>query len=78
MTHIRILGAHHCGNIRCEAFKSCVDFQNVLCDREFIEQVVTSFSQQIKYEYYGSNMYVSIEGITLKHFSASTHLFPLY
>ena len=35
--------------------------------------VVSSFSHQIQSGYYGGNMYVSIEGIVLGHFSASHH-----
>ena len=36
------------------------------------EQV--SFAQQIESEYYGINRYVSIEGISLEHFSAPTQI----
>ena len=37
--------------------------QDVLCCRDYSEQVVNSFTQQIQSEYCGRNRYVSIEGI---------------
>ena len=36
----------------------------------YSERVVDSFSHQIKSEYYGGNISVSIQGIALEHFSA--------
>ena len=41
----------------------------MLCCRDFAERVVASFSNQIQSEYYGGNISVSIEGISLEHFS---------
>ena len=71
LPHLRILGTNHCGELRCTAFKRRELFQDVLCCRDYAERVVASFSNQIQYEYYGVNRSVSIEGITLKHFSAA-------
>ena len=42
----------------------------MLCRRDYAERVVVSSSNKIQSEYYGGNRYVSIEGITLEHFSA--------
>ena len=41
----------------------------MLCRRDFADRLVASFSHQIQSEYYGVNRSVSIEGITLEHFS---------
>ena len=38
--------------------------------RDYAERLVASFYNQIQSEYYGVNIYVSIEGIALEHFSA--------
>ena len=46
-------------------------FQDVLCRRDYAERVVAIFANQIQYEYYGGNRYVSIEGIELEHLSAA-------
>ena len=46
-------------------------FQDVLCRRDYAERVVAIFANQIKSEYYGRNISVSIEGIVLEHFSAA-------
>ena len=71
LPHVRILGTNHCGEMRRTAFKRRELFQDVLCRRDYAERVVASFSDQIKYEYYGVNGSVSIEGIALEHFSAA-------
>ena len=42
----------------------------MLCRRDYAERVVASFANQIQSEYYGGNRYVSIEVISLEHFSA--------
>ena len=42
----------------------------MLCRRDYYERVVASFPHQIKSEYYGRNIYVSIEGIGLENLSA--------
>ena len=43
----------------------------MLCHYYYEEHVVASFAQKIQSEYYGANIYVSIEGIDLEHFSAT-------
>ena len=43
----------------------------------YAERSVSSFAHQIQSEYYGLNMSVYIEGITLEHFSVSHHPIPL-
>ena len=58
--------------MRHAAFKQCELFQDVIYRRDYAERVVASFTNQIQSGYYGGNIYVSIEGITLEHFSAST------
>ena len=71
MPHVRILGTNHCSELLRTAFKQRELFQDVLCRRDYAERVVASFSNQIKSEYYGGNISVSIEGIPLEHFSAA-------
>ena len=44
----------------------------MLCHRYYAEIYVAIFTNQIDYEYYGSNQYVSIEVIALDHFSEPT------
>ena len=68
--HVQILGKNHCGDSRQTAFKRRESFQGVLCRRDYAESVVASFAYKIQSEYYGVNRSVSIEGITLEHFSA--------
>ena len=58
----------------------------MLCRRDYAERVVAISPHQIQSEYYGGNISVSIEGITLEHFSAfpqteiksSTKVCPLH
>ena len=70
LPHVNISGTNDCGNTLSEAFKRCISFQDVLCCRDFSKIVVASFAHQIKSEYYGVNQYLSIEGISMEHFSA--------
>ena len=44
----------------------------MLCHHDCYERVVSNFAHQIQSEYYGINIYVSIEVIVLEHFSAPT------
>ena len=69
LPHVKNIGTHQFGNTHREEFKCSSAFQYVLCCRDYAEHVVAIFSHQIKSEYYGSNRYVSIEGIYLEHFS---------
>ena len=71
LPHVRIIGAHHCVNTRQEALKRHSDFQDVLRHCDYAELIVARFSHQIKSEYYGGNMSVSIECITLEQFSTT-------
>ena len=71
LPHVRILGTNHCGELRQTAFKQRELFQDILCRRDYSERVVASFSNQIQSEYYGGNIYVSIECIALEHLSAA-------
>ena len=41
----------------------------MICFRDYDYRVVASFSHQIQSEYYGVNISVSIEDISLEHFS---------
>ena len=66
---MRIIGTNHCGEIRRTAFKRCELYQYVLCRRYYAYMVVESFTNKIKSEYYGGNISVSIEGVTLEKFS---------
>ena len=75
LSHVRILGTNHCGELRRTAFKRRELFQDVICRRGYAERVVARFSNQIQSEYYGGNRSVSIEGIALEHFSAETQAY---
>ena len=70
LTHVRILGTNHCGEMRCTASKRRELFQDVICCRDYAESVVARSANQIQSEYYGGNRSVSIEGIALEYFSA--------
>ena len=71
LPHVRILGTNHCGEMQRTAFKRHELFQDVLFHRDYAERLVSSFYNQIQLEYYGGNISVSIEGISLEHFSAA-------
>ena len=70
LPHVRLLGTNHCGEMRRTDFKQHKLFQGVLCHRDYAESLVASLSNQIQSEYYGGNISVSIEVITLEYFSA--------
>ena len=57
--------------MRHTAFKRHGLFQHVLCCRDYADRLVAIFANQIQSEYYGGNIYVSIEGIVLEHFSTA-------
>ena len=67
--HVRIIGTNHCGELRRTAFKRRKLFQYVLCPCNYAERVVVSSANKVQSEYHGGNISVSIEGITLEHFS---------
>ena len=69
LPHVRILGTYHHGNTWQEEFKKFSSLQDVLFRPDYAEPVVSRFAHLNKNEYYGGNMYVSIEGIGLEHFS---------
>ena len=48
LPYVRIIGTHHCGNTRQEAFKRSSVFQYVLFHHDYAERVVASFSHQIQ------------------------------
>ena len=75
--HVCILGTHHFVKERRDEFKIWGNLHDVLCFRDYAEQVVASFSHQIQSEYYGGNRSVSNEGVYLVHFNASHHPIPL-
>ena len=77
LPHLCILGTHYCGNKCHETFRHCGSFQNVLCNCDYIEQMVASFEHQIQSKCYDGNIFVSIEGIELNHFSDTKHTLPL-
>ena len=72
LPHVCILGTHHCGNTCCEAFRHHAAFEYFLSYCDYAEKVVAIFSYQIKSWYYGVDISVSIEGVALDNFSAST------
>ena len=68
LPHVIILGTHHCGNTPREAFKRHSAYQNLLCRCNYAEHLVARFAHQIKSEYHGIIISVSIEGIASEHF----------
>ena len=68
--HVHILGTNNCGEMRRTAFKRRELLQYVICCRDYSKRVVARSANQIQSEYYGENISVSIEGITLEHFSS--------
>ena len=48
LSHVRILGANHCGEMRLTAFKRRELFQDVLCRRYYAERAVARISHQIQ------------------------------
>ena len=66
------MGTKHCVKERWEAFKCRRKYHDLLCCCGYDEIIVSSFAQQIEYEYYGGNRSVSIDGNSLENFSAST------
>ena len=67
LTHVRVIGTHHCGITLREEFNCRSDLQDMLCRHDYTEHVVASFPYQIQFEYYGGNRSVSIEVIALEH-----------
>ena len=67
--HVQILRTNNCGEYHRTAFKHRKSFQDVLCCRDYADRVVATFAHLIQSEYYGINRSLSIEGITLEHFS---------
>ena len=72
-----ILGTYHFGKELRDAFKLQGSLNDVLFRRNYSERLVFSFAHQIQSEYYSGNIFASIEGISLEHFSASHHPSPL-
>ena len=80
----QIIVTNHCGESRWTEFKCHKSFQDVLCRHGYADKAVTSFDNQIQSSYYGGNISVSTEGISLEYFSAlpqteinsSTESFP--
>ena len=70
LPHVCILSTNHCGEMQRTYFKRRDLFQDFLCRCDYAERLVARFSNQIQSEYYGGNISVSIEGISLEHFSA--------
>ena len=68
--HVRILGTHQCGKERLAYFKLRGYLHENLCQCDYSEQVVSSFSHQILSEYDDKNKSLYTEGIELNKFSA--------
>ena len=64
MPHVCITGTCHFGKTRQEVFNRRAYYQDVFCHKDYVERVVSSFTHQIQYEYYGGDLYLPIEGIT--------------
>ena len=48
LTHVRILGTHHCGKELCEAFKRRGNLHDVLCRSDYKDWLVSSVDHQIQ------------------------------
>ena len=60
LTHVHILGTQHCGKEFRESFKQRIKYHDILFRSDYAQIIVSSFAQQIQYEYYGGNRSVSI------------------
>ena len=69
--HVRILITHNCRKELRGVFKNWGSLHDVLCQSDYAERVVSIFPHQIKSEYYGDNISVTIEVIALENFSDS-------
>ena len=68
--HLKILDKNICRKSCQTAFKCRESFQDVLCRNDYYERAVSSFPHQTQSEYYSVNRSMSIEIISLEHFSA--------
>ena len=48
LSHVRILGTDHCGEMQRTAFKQRELFQDVICRRDYAKRVVAIFDNQIQ------------------------------
>ena len=63
------MGTNLCCDSLKTSFKRRKSFQYVLYHSDYAERAVSIFAHQIQSEYYGGNISVSIEVISLEHFS---------
>ena len=70
LPHMLIICTNHCGELQHKFFKRRELFQDILYRCDYAERAVARFAHQIQPEYYDGIRSVSIEGITLEHFSA--------
>ena len=47
LSHVRILGTNHCGEMQCTSFKRRELFQDDLCRRAYFERLVEIFAYKI-------------------------------
>ena len=74
LSHVHILGTHHCGKEHIEAFQCRGFYQDLTCCHEYEKGLVEIFSNQIQSEYFGGSMSVSMEVISLETFCVQKHL----
>ena len=72
LSHVRIIGTNHCGELQRTDFKRRELFQYVICRCDYAERVVAGFAHKIQSQYYGGNISVYIEGIAMEYFIAFT------
>ena len=48
LSHVRIFGTNHCGEMRRTAFKRGELFQDILCCSDYYERVVARFANKIQ------------------------------
>ena len=63
LPHVSTIITQKYGKTFCEALKSHIWFQYLLCQSNYSEIVVASFAHRIKSEYYSGNRYVYTEVI---------------
>ena len=70
---VQILGTYHYGYSRQTAFKHLEYFQDLCCRSNYTEHVAAIFARQVQSEYFGCNISLSVQDISLENCSALPH-----
>ena len=62
------MGNHHSGKESHEEFHRRGSYKDSKFYHDYVERLVETFDHQIQYEYYGGNVFVSMELISLENY----------